>query len=51
MNVPTDVGHASKFISGMDVEDVLDCERCAEKVSAGGVDDTLGLASGAGSLI
>lgn len=51
MNVPTDVGHARKFVSGMNVEDVLDRQRCTEKISAVGVDDTLGLASGAGSLI
>lgn len=51
MNVPTDVGHASKFVSGMDVKDVLHRQRRAEKIAAVGMDNTLGLASGAGSLI
>lgn len=47
---PADVGHAGEAVFRMDIENVLDGEGGAEEVAASGVDDTLGLAGGAGSL-
>ena len=47
---PADVRHAREAVVGVHVEHVLDRQRGAEQVAAGGVDDTLGLASGARGL-
>ena len=41
---PTNVRHASELVVGVDIEDVFDGERGTQKVPAGGVNDTLGLA-------
>lgn len=43
---PSDIGHTSKLVFGVNVKDVLDCEKSTEKVSTSRVDDTLGLSSG-----
>lgn len=50
VNSPADVGHAREFVSGVDIEDVFDCESGAEQVTTGGVDDTLRLAGRARGL-
>ena len=47
---PTDVGHASKFVPRVDIEDKLDCQCGTEQVATGGVDETLGLSSRSRSL-
>ena len=47
---PANIGHARKLVVWVHVEDVLDGQRGAEEVTAGGVYDTLGLAGGTGSL-
>jgi len=43
---PADIGHTSKPVLGVDIENVLEGQGSAEKVTPGGVDDTLWLASG-----
>ena len=47
---PTNVGHAGEFIVGVYIEDVFDGQGGAEEVSAGGVDDALGLSGRTGCL-
>ena len=47
---PTDVGHASKSVSRVDIEDKLDCQRSTKQVTTSGVDETFGLASRSRSL-
>ena len=47
---PANVGHAGKLVIWVDIEDIFDGQSRAQKVSTGGVNDTLGLASGSGSL-
>lgn len=47
---PAEIGHAAKLIVGVHFEDILDGHGGTEKVATNGVHDTLGLASGAGSL-
>jgi hypothetical protein len=47
---PTDVGHASKLVIGMDIEDVLDGKRSAKKITGSCVYDTLWFTGGTGSL-
>jgi len=42
---PTDVGHASKFVSRVDIEDKLECQCGTNQVTTSGVDKALGLAS------
>jgi hypothetical protein len=40
---PSDVGHATVAVFGVDIEDVFDGHERAEKVTSGRVNDTLGL--------
>jgi hypothetical protein len=40
---PSNIGHASKLVFRVNVEDVLDGEKSSEKVSTCRVNDTLGL--------
>ena len=47
---PADVGHAGELVLRVHVKDVLDGERGAEEVPAGGVHDALGLARRARGL-
>lgn len=47
---PTDIGHASKFVTGMNVEDKLDGKSSTKQVSTSSVNDTLGFASRTRSL-
>lgn len=48
---PAKISHATISVVGVDVEDILDCHSCTEKVSTDGVHDTLGLAGGARRLL
>jgi hypothetical protein len=47
---PTDVGHASKSVSGVYIEDKLDCQCGTKQVATSGMDEALGLASRPRSL-
>ena len=47
---PANVSHTAEDVAGVDIEDILDGQCSTEKVATGGVDDTLGLASGSRSL-
>jgi hypothetical protein len=47
---PTDVGHASKPILGMHIEDILDGQGSSKKVTGSGVNDAFRFAGGSGGL-
>lgn len=47
---PTDIGHASKFVSRVDIEDKLERQCGTKQVTTSGVDEALGLASRTRSL-
>lgn len=47
---PSDIGHTSKLVFGVNIKDVLDGEQSTEEVSTSRVNDTLGLASRTRSL-
>jgi len=47
---PGNVGHASKFIVGVDIEHILDSQGGTEEVASSGVHDSLGLSGGARGL-
>ena len=47
---PADIGHAGELVLGVDIEDVLEGQGSSEKVTTGGVNNTLWLASGSRGL-
>lgn len=47
---PTNISHTCEFIVRMHIKDVLHGQGCAEKIPASGVNNSLGPASGSGSL-
>lgn len=47
---PADIGHAGEPVIGMEIEDILDGQRCAEYVPSRRVYDTLRLSRGTGGL-
>jgi hypothetical protein len=47
---PSDIGHTSKLVFGVNIKDVLDGEQSTEQVSTSRVNDTLRLAGRTRSL-
>ena len=47
---PTDIGHASELVLGVDIEDVFDGQSGSEEVTTSGMNNTFGLAGGSRGL-
>lgn len=47
---PSDIGHTSKLVFGVNIKDVLDGKQSTEEVSTSRVNDTLGFAGRTRSL-